>query len=153
MRPVIRALFFMCSLAAPAFAGPVEEARALYARFVAAQNAHDFDGVRDVILDSPGFLWISNGLALWGPDAMIERLRRFHANEVWHIEPDERHARAVGVTPDSAVVNLPLTLTIGPRSDPQRFRILVSALCVARPEGWRIAALFTTDANPEQFGE
>lgn len=153
MRRLLHALPLLTLLACPAAAGPAEDARALYARFVAAQNAHDFDGVRAVILDAPQFLWISNGMALWGPDAMIERLRRFHANEVWRIEPDERLARTVEVTAETAVVTVPLTLTVGPRSGPQRYRILVSALCVQRPAGWRIAALFTTDASPGQSGE
>lgn len=150
---LLAALALFAALAMPARADPAREARALYDRFVAAQNAHEFDGVRATLLDSPRFLWVSNGLSLWGPDAMLDRLRQFHTNEVWRINPDAARTEVLAVTPDTAVVHVPLTLTIGPRAAPQRYRILVSALCVERPEGWRIAALFTTNANPEQYGE
>src|SRR5438128_2419721 len=44
-----------------ACAGPREEVRATYERFVAAQNARDLDGVRALLLDSPQFLWVSDG--------------------------------------------------------------------------------------------
>jgi hypothetical protein len=39
---------------------------------------------------------------------------------------------------------MPLTLTIGPKTNPDVIRFLVSILCVKQSEGWRIAALFTT---------
>src|SRR3712207_1823356 len=104
----------LCSFAAaPAIAGPAEEARALYAEFVTAQNAHDLAGVRRTFLDSPRFLWVTNGLTVWGADAAIARLTRFHANEVWRIEPDEGRSRAVEVNAATAFLNVPLVLVIG----------------------------------------
>jgi hypothetical protein len=45
---------------------------------------------------------------------------------------------------------VPLELSIGSNADgPDHFHFLVSALCVATPQGWRIAALFTTMENRE----
>jgi hypothetical protein len=43
-----------------------------------------------------------------------------------------------------AFLHLPLVLVIGPKANPDRLRFLVSMLGVATPDGWRIAALFTT---------
>lgn len=154
MRRTLLGLLLLLGLAAPpasrAQAPPAEEARRLYARFVAAQNAHDFDAVRATLFDSPHFLWVTNGLSLWGPDATIARLRSFHANEVWRIDPAWDRAEAVETTPDSALLHVPLVLTVGPRAAPARYRILISAVCVRTAEaGWRIAALLTTDENPE----
>lgn len=153
MRRALLGLLLL-GLAAPVPARPqapaAEEARRLYARFVAAQNAHDFDAVRATLLDSPRFLWVTNGLSLWGPDATIARLRSFHANEVWRIDPAWDRAEAVETTPDTALLHVPLVLTVGPRAAPARYRILISALCVrTEGAGWRIAALLTTDENPE----
>lgn len=136
--------------AAQAQAPPAEAARRLYARFVAAQNAHDFDAVRATLLDSRHFLWVTNGLSLWGPEAALARLRAFHANEVWRIDPAWDRAEAVETTPDTVLLHVPLVLTVGPRAAPARYRILISALCVRTADaGWRIAALLTTDENPE----
>jgi ketosteroid isomerase-like protein len=139
-------------LVPPAAAGPGEEATRLYTAFVAAQNANDLPGVRALLLDSDRFLWVTNGQSVWGPDAAMARLARFHANEVWHIEPDQGRARAVTVAPDAAFLHVPLVLTVGPSTGPQRYHILISALCVEAAAGWRIAALFTTDENLSEAG-
>ena len=147
MRRLSMILALLTGLSGPALASPTEEAERLYAAFVQAQNAGDLAGVRGLLWDSPHFLWVSNGLSVWGPEDAIARLARFHANEVWHIEPDERRARAVEIAPEAAFLHVPLVLTVGRAADPQRYRILVSALCARTPAGWRIAGLFTTDEN------
>ena len=149
--PIVLALAAGLS-ASPALAGPAEEARRLYAEFVTAQNAHDLDRVRSLFVASPSFLWVTNGLAVWGPNAAVARLSRFHANEVWRIEPAEDRARPVEVNASSAVLHIPLVLVVGPRAEPQRFHILVSALATDTDDGWRIAALFTTDENTVEAG-
>ena len=133
---------------APARADPVGEARALYARFVAAQNAGDFRAVADVLLDSETFLWVTNGVAVWGRDAAIRRMSEYHRAEVWHVEADTAHAVGVELNAGTALMNVPLDLAIGAKAGPDHFLFLVSALCVATPLGWRIAVLFTTTANP-----
>ncbi|WP_207541126.1 nuclear transport factor 2 family protein [Sabulicella rubraurantiaca] len=129
---------------------PEEEARRLYAEFVSAQNAHDLERVRGLFAAGPGFLWVTNGLPIWGRDAAVARLARFHANEVWRIEAAEERARAVAVAPGASFLHIPLTLIIGTAAEPRRYHILVAALCAETPEGWRIAALFTTDENREE---
>ena len=150
MRIMILAIALLAGLAGRAAAGPAEEARRLYADFVAAQNANDLARVRGLLLDSPRFLWVTNGLSVWGPDGAIARLARFHANAVWRIDPDQD--RAVEVAPDAAFLHVPLLLTVGPAAKPERYRILISALFADTPAGWRIAALFTTDENHAEAG-
>src|SRR4051794_39623093 len=152
MCSMIMAITLLAGLAGQAAAGPAEEAQRLYADFVAAQNANDLARVRSLLLDSPGFLWVTNGLSVWGPDAAIARLARFHANEVWRIDPDQDRARAVEVAADAAFLHVPLVLTVGPVTRPERYHILITALCAGTPAGWRIAALFTTDENRGEAG-
>lgn len=124
------------------------ECRALYGRFLAAQNARDLDAVRRTLVDRPDFLWISDGKPFWGPGALIERMQAFQKAEVWRVTPDEARARVVDVSAASAYLFQPLKLTLGPASDPKTIAFLVNVLCVETAGGWRIAALFTTDENP-----
>jgi hypothetical protein len=45
----------------------------LFAKSIAAQNAHDINAVGDILQDSPQFLWITRGVALSGRDAALKR--------------------------------------------------------------------------------
>ena len=150
MRLLSAATGLALTLTGAAHADPAAEARALYGRFVAAENASDFDAVRSVLLDSPQFLWVTNGLSVWGRETAVRRMADYHTAEVWHIQPDDANAVAVEVNPATSFLHVPLELSIGSKADgPDHFHFLVSALCVATPQGWRIAALFTTMENRE----
>jgi ketosteroid isomerase-like protein len=139
------------ALCAPATAEtPTETAvKALYERFVSAQNERDLDKVRKELWDSPDFLWISDGKPFWGADALIARMSAFQHAEIWFVTPDRSRGRVVEVGPDTVYLYLPLSLTLGPKADPQTIAFLVNVLCVRTPSGWRIAALFTTEENPK----
>jgi hypothetical protein len=106
--------------------------------------------VRQLLIDSPSFLWVSDGMAVWGPDATLDRMAIFQKSEIWEVVPALDKSRVVDVAPEAAVLTLPLTLRIGARDPgPDQLRFLVNVLCVKKPEGWRIAALFTTaDKSP-----
>lgn len=137
--------------AAAAEPSPAEAARSLFARFVAAQNAHDFAAVRALLAEGDGFLWVSNGTAYWGAEALIARNMGFHAQEVWRIAAVESAARGVTLSETAALHHSPLELTVGPRVAPQRYRLLITAACARNHAGWRIGALLTADANPESW--
>jgi ketosteroid isomerase-like protein len=149
MKALLSALALVIGLAAAptASAAPADEVRELYGRFLEAQNARDLARVRSVLLDSPKFLWVSDGMSVWGPDALVERMSLFQKAEVWRVEPDLAAAVSVEVGKDAAYLHLPLVLEIGPAADPDRLPFLVSVLGVETGEGWRIAALFTTTAK------
>ena len=134
--------------ARPATADPAGAVRALYDRFVAAQNARDLDRVRLLLLDSPRFLWVSDGKAIWGRDATLKRMALFQEARLWRVEPALEKATAVEVDTNSAFLHLPLALAYGSESAPERLRFLVDVLAVRTEAGWRIAALFTTTENP-----
>ena len=148
MKPALWTMALVASLVgAPlAWAAPADEVRAVYGRFLAAQNARDLQQVRTTLLESPSLLWVSDGMSIWGPDAVLGRMASFQQAEVWHVEPDLARATAVEVSPDVAYLHLPLVLEIGSRAapGPDRLRFLVSVLGVGTAQGWRIAALFTT---------
>ena len=121
---------------------------AAYDQFVTAQNARDLVRVKAVLLDSPDFLWVSDGKSIWGRDALVERMGRFQALEVWRAEPQLEKARVVEVAADVAYLHMPLDLHLGSRNNPSVTHFLVSILCRKTDQGWRIAALFTTLDNP-----
>jgi uncharacterized protein (TIGR02246 family) len=148
MRGIILALALFAEVAAgSASANWSEEVRATYERFVAAQNARDLSRVRELLLDGPQFLWVSDGMSVWGREAMLERMASFQEAEVWRVEPDLARAEPVRLTEATAFLHLPLTLVIGSQPSPDRLRFLVSILCVRAIDAWRIAALFTTNAR------
>lgn len=153
MSPMRRllALLLLCAalLAGPARAAPEHELLATYQRFLAAQNARDLAAVREVLSDDPRFLWVSDGRAYWGREAMLERMGRFQTADVWHVTPHLHRAVPVLLNDSTGFLHLPLTLRIGPAAGPSSIDFLVGVLCVRTAAGWRIAALFTTENKSE----
>ena len=150
------ATLWLCALAAlllsPANAQSAETASgdakavlSLYREFAAAQNARDPLAVRRTFLDSPLFLWVSDGMAVWGPHAVIDRMQLFQQSEIWRVEPDLSKAEVVQLTAGSAMLHVPLSLYISSKAAGlDRLRFLVEVICVQTSVGWRIAALLTT---------
>jgi ketosteroid isomerase-like protein len=146
MKRALAALVIALSLgsATAAQADTAGEVRKVYDQFAAAQNAHDLAQVRSFLIDSPQFLWVSDGQSFWGPGALVKRMAEFQLAEVWRVDPDLAKAAIVTVDDGAAYIHMPLTLTIGLKAKPDVILFLVSILCVKKDEGWRIAALFTT---------
>lgn len=134
--------------AAPAQSDTRSDILATYAQFAAAQNARDLVRIKEVLLDSADFLWVSDGKSVWGRDALIARMSSFQTLEIWRVEPLLDRARVVEVAPDVAYLHMPLDLHLGTKSATSVTRFLVSILCRKTSQGWRIAALFTTLDNP-----
>ena len=130
-------------------AGTAEDVTSLYSAFAAAQNDRDLMRVRMLLLDSPRFLWVSDGKSIWGRKAVLKRMALFQEARIWHVEPELEKSAVVPVGADAAYLHLPLELAIAfSTAEPETLRFLVSVLCVRTQEGWRIAALFTTTENP-----
>jgi hypothetical protein len=68
----------LLAVAGVARAGSEDEVKALFAKFVAAQNAHDLKGVGELLQDSPQFLWITRGTPIWGRDAALKRFETLY---------------------------------------------------------------------------
>src|SRR5947209_2736839 len=70
-----------------AFAAPEDDVKGTFDRFVVAQNAHDVAAVRDLLLDSPNFLWVTRGAPIWGRDAALKRFETLYQG-TWKLSPD-----------------------------------------------------------------
>jgi hypothetical protein len=99
--------------------GPAEaEARALFERFVAAQNAHDAAAVEAMLWDAPDFLWVTRGQAVWGREAAMERFRALYRG-TWRLEADMAPFRAVALGRAVAMqIFVPMLFTIGAPGHP-----------------------------------
>ena len=104
--------------------------RATYKDFAVAQNARDLNKVGALLLNSPRFLWVSDGQSVWGREATLARMASFQEAPVWRVEPDLAKAVAVEIDQNAGFLHLPLQLVIGARESPDRLRFLVSVLCV-----------------------
>jgi hypothetical protein len=132
--------FLLCSLPALA-ATPEDELRSTFERFVVAQNAHDASAVSDLLLDSPSFLWITRGNAVWG---RAEALKRFEAlyNGTWRLEPDMASFRVVFVNPTSAQIFVPVAFSIGPKDHTVRpTPFLMNQILTKVGDTWRISSI------------
>jgi ketosteroid isomerase-like protein len=132
---------------APARAAVSDTVLRTYLAFAAAQNAGDLEAVRSMFTEVPRFLWVSDGISVWGRDAAIERMALFRQSEIWQVTPDLKHATAVELGSDAAYLHLPLELVIGNRDPgPDHLQFLVSVLCmrIGAHKRWKIAALLTT---------
>ena len=67
----------LLAVAGVARAGSEDEVKALFAKFVAAQNAHDLKAVGELLQDSPQFLWITRSYPSGVATQRSSALRRY----------------------------------------------------------------------------
>ena len=146
---VLSVLLVALVAAVPASAStPEEEVRALFDRFVAAQNAHDVKAVEGLLLDSPQFLWITRGTAVWSRAEALKRFESLYAG-TWHLEPQSAEFRMVLTQPQVAQLYVPIVFTIGSANQPaQETKFLMNQVLVKTEAGWRIASLLPIPVPP-----
>lgn len=148
-RPLLVAALLI-ALCAPSRADPAAEVLDTYRAFAAAQNARDPARIGAFFIDEPTLLWVSDGAAYWGREAILARMGSFQKAPVWRVEPALDRACATPLSPDTELLHMELTLVIGDVANPSRLPFLVSLVFVRREGGWRIAALLTTTTKGPQ---
>jgi len=102
------------------------EARAVFAKFVAAQNAHDVDGVEAMLWNSPSMLLFARGVETRGPEAVAARFKEYYEG-TWHLEPDMSQFRVAAISSDVVQILVPIVFTRGlPGKPPQDNTFLIS---------------------------
>ena len=120
-------------------AAPEDDVRAVFDQFVSAQNSHDLRAVRELLLDSPNFLWVTRGTAIWGRDAALKRFEALYQG-TWKLSPDTPNLRAVLLSDTTAQVHVPITFNIGVLGQPAPDApFLMNQTLIKTPGGWRIA--------------
>lgn len=126
------------------------EVMAVYARFIAGQNAHDRAVVSEVLLDSKEFVWAQyGGGSIWGHKEAMEAFAEDWKG-TWRLEPQLKELRIASVAPDTAVLITPLLFTVGDAGkEPSTVSIRWGGVFVKTKSGWRIASIFITPRAPK----
>ena len=126
-----------------------EDVRTVFERYIAIQNAHDLESMRGLLVDSPDFLWISRGKAVWGREAALKGFEERYKG-TWFIEADRRDFRVISVSRRVAQVHAMTELTFGdPGVEPKNVRLHINLVMVKKPEGWQIASILPIPIPPE----
>ena len=123
-----------------------DEVRAAFDRFVQAQNGHDAKALEPLLADSPQFLWITRGSAVWGRDAALQRFVKLYEG-TWRLDPDPASVRVVPVSDDVAQLHASVKFTIGaPNQVPQATQFLLTQVLVKSAGAWRVMSIFPIPA-------
>ena len=116
-----------------------DEVRTVFDQFVKAQNSHDVAGVRELLLDSPNFLWVTRGAPVWGREAALKRFESLYQG-TWKLSPDTSNLKTVLVSESTAQLYIPITFNIGAPGQPAPDTpFLMNQTLVKTAAGWRIA--------------
>jgi ketosteroid isomerase-like protein len=143
-------LFLLLSTAGIVRADSEDEVKAVFAKFVAAQNAHDLKEVGALLQDSAQFLWITRGLPVWGHDAAIKRFEALYQG-TWSLDPKMDELKVVELQPGVvAQLYVPITFMIGPAGQTaQPTRFLMNQVLVKAGDSWKITSILPIPA-PQQ---
>lgn len=135
--------------AGPALAAADDaEARTIFEKFIAAQNAHDADAVKAMLLDSPSTLLFARNVDTRGRDAVAARFKEYYEG-TWHLEPDMSKFRVAVISNDVMQVLVPIVFTRGlPGKPAQQNIFLISQTYVQDASGWHVASIMPV-ANTE----
>lgn len=137
-------LFLVVAVASGGYASAAAnetEARALFTKFVAAQNAHNADDVKAMLWNSPSMLLFARGVETRGPEAVAARFKEYYEG-TWHLEPDMSQFRVAAISSDVMQIIVPIVFTRGlPGNPPQENKFLISQTFVRDATGWYVASI------------
>jgi uncharacterized protein (TIGR02246 family) len=136
----------LLTVAGAARAGTEDEVKALFAKFVAAQNAHDLKAVGELLQDSPQFLWITRGVPIWGRDAALKRFEALYQG-TWSLDPKTDELKVIELQPGVVELYVPITFMISPAGQAaQPTRFLMNQVVVKTAAGWKISNILPIPA-------
>jgi len=149
MKTILAILVAVLALSAgDTFASADDGVKATFSRFVAAQNAHEVSAVRDLLLDSPNFLWVTRGEPIWGREASLRRFETLYQG-TWKLSPDTANLKVVMLSDTTAQLFVPIMFNIGPPGQPALdVPVLMNQTLVKTAAGWRIASILPIPVPP-----
>jgi hypothetical protein len=127
----------------PSAATKEAEARALFTKFVAAQNAHSVSGVKAMLWNSPGTLLLARGAEIRGPEPIADRFKEYYEG-TWHVEPDMSLFHVTLISKDVMEFVVPVVFTRGlPGQPSQDNKRLITQTLVHDANGWHIASIIS----------
>ena len=117
------------------------EARALFTKFVAAQNAHNAGDVKAMLWNSPSMLLFARGVETRGPEPVAARFKEYYEG-TWHLEPDMSQFRVAAISNDVLQILVPIVFTRGlPGKAPQDSTFLINQTFVRDANAWYVASI------------
>ena len=136
----------LLSVAGVARAGSEDEVKALFAKFVAAQNAHDIKAVGELLHDTPQFLWITRGAPIWGREAALKRFEALYQG-TWSLEPKMDELKVTELQLGVVQLYVPIMFMISPAGQTaQPARFLMNQLVVKTADGWKVSHILPIPA-------
>ena len=118
-----------------------DEIKALFTKFVEAQNAHDLKAVGNLLQDSPNFLWITRGTPIWGRDAALRRFEALYQG-TWSLDAKTDELRVIELQPGVAQIYVPIIFMIAPAGQTAlSARFLMNQVVVKTADGWKVASI------------
>jgi uncharacterized protein (TIGR02246 family) len=128
-------------MSGPACADSRDDVRAAFDRFVAAQNDHDAKAVAALLLNSPDFLWITRGTAVWGHEAAMKRFGALYEG-TWRLDPELADMKVTVLGDGVAQVYVPINFTIGAAGQPaQQTRFLMNQVLIKSQGAWLVSSI------------
>ena len=125
----------------PALAAAEDEVRATFERYVAAHNAHDEKALAGLVLDSPDFLWITRGTAVWGHEPAMKRFAGLFQG-TWQLAPDLSGLKVTMIGEGVAQLFVPIVFTIGNAGQPaQTTTFLMNQVLRKTADGWKVSSV------------
>jgi uncharacterized protein (TIGR02246 family) len=135
-----------CAAFCAAAAGPEDEVRSAFERFVQVQNAHDGRALAGLLADSPDFLWITRGNVIWGREAALQRFSKLYEG-TWQLEPELGTLKVVQLGADTAQLHVAVNFRTGVAGQPpQTTRMFLNQVLVRVDGTWRVASIFPVPA-------
>ncbi|MFZ1683659.1 MAG: nuclear transport factor 2 family protein [Candidatus Zixiibacteriota bacterium] len=131
----------LTSIPLTVISGSGNDVRTTFTKFVTAQNDHNLEAVKSLLLDSPQFLWITRGTAIWGRQAALDRFSVLFKG-TWHLSPDTALFREIVVDKDVTQICVPVTFSIGTANEQsQNLTFILNLVLVRREAGWQISSI------------
>jgi hypothetical protein len=121
--------------------------RAAFQKYIAVQNAHDLAALKPLLLDSPDFLWISGGVAIWGRDAALRKFAALYKG-TWKLQPNMAAFKEQQLGNDVVVIFVPVAITVAPPGKPSvRLKSLMSQIYFRAGGDWKVAKILPAPAG------
>ena len=140
-RLAISTLMVMTLAGAARASSEEDEIKALFTKFIEAQNAHDLKAVGNLLQDSPNFLWITRGTPIWGRDAALRRFEALYQG-TWSLDAKTDELRVIELQPGVAQIYVPIIFMIAPAGQTAlSARFLMNQVVVKTADGWKVASI------------
>jgi hypothetical protein len=148
-----------------AWADATQDIKAVFERFIVAMNVRDTDALKELLSDTPNFLWVAGGTPVQGRDAALQDLDELCQGALY-LDPAMAAFRTIELSGDVVQLYAPVIFVPSPSAPPQQMqptrpekpplmprlrpvpqlppeKFIISQTMVKTSTGWRIATIFT----------